>query len=94
VPHEVPRSACVFCPFHSDAEWLRIKQNPTDWQRAVQIDEALRAKTVANRDMSQTMYVHRSCQPLVQIQFKPVGPKGELQSNLSFAPECLGVCGV
>jgi len=26
VPHETPRSACVFCPFHSDYEWDRQKR--------------------------------------------------------------------
>ncbi len=95
VPHEVPRSACVFCPFHSDAEWLRIKENPQDWQRAVEIDEVLRTSgAVANRDMRQTMYLHRTCQPLVQIEFKPTGDPRQQQSNLNFAAECLGVCGV
>lgn len=95
VPHEVPRSACVFCPFHSDVEWLRIKGNPADWDRAVEIDTALRTTgSVANRKMNQTMYVHRSCQPLVQIEFKPAANPYEAQINLNFAPECLGVCGL
>lgn len=95
VPHEVPRSACVFCPFHTDNEWLKIKATPQDWQRAVQVDEALRTTgAVANRDLRQTMYVHRSCQPLVQIDFKPTTDLRAAQSNFNFAPECLGVCGV
>lgn len=95
VPHKVPRSACVFCPFHSDPEWLRIKSNPADWARAVEIDEVLRTTgAVANRAMNQTMYVHRSCQPLVQIEFKPAATPYEAQGNFNFAPECLGVCGV
>ena len=25
LPHECPRSACVYCPFHDDEEWMRIK---------------------------------------------------------------------
>ena len=95
VPHTVPRSACVFCPFHSDAEWLRIKSNPQDWARAVEIDEALRTPgSVAMRAMKQSLYVHRSCQPLIQIDFKPAANAHEAQSNFNFAPECLGVCGV
>jgi hypothetical protein len=95
VPHEVPRSACVECPFHSDDEWLRIKNVPLDWQRAVRVDESLRTTgSVANRDMTQTMYLHRSMKPLVQIQFKPSTDERAKQSNINFAPECLGVCGV
>lgn len=94
VPHEVPKSACVFCPYHSDAEWLRIQNNPQDWARAVEIDAALRTTgSVANRDMRQKMYVHRSCLPLTQITFKPQPTIREQQTNLAFMKECLGVCG-
>ena len=95
VPHRTPRSACVFCPFHSDAEWIKIKSNPGDWKRAVEVDESLRTTgAVANRDMKQQMYVHRSCRPLVQIEFKEAMTPHEAQNNFNFAPECLGVCGV
>lgn len=94
VPHEVPRSACVYCPFHSDLEWQRLKDTGgSDWARAVEIDAALRASgSVANRDMNQTMYVHRSCKPLTQIEFKPHDNAKEMQ--LGFGLECEGVCGV
>jgi hypothetical protein len=92
VPHTVPRSACVFCPFHSDAEWLAIKQHPRDWTRAVEIDNALRSGAIAARDMRQTMYLHRTCLPLTQIDFHPRVNSKELQ--LGFGVECEGVCGV
>jgi len=43
VPHETPRSACVFCPFHKDEEWRWIKENdPKGWERSIQIDRACR----------------------------------------------------
>ena len=78
---------------HDDAEWLRIKSVPEDWARAVAVDEALRASgSVANRDMQQTMYVHRSCQPLTQVTFRPRSSSKDLQ--LGFGVECDGVCGV
>ena len=94
-PHEVPRSACVYCPFHDDAEWLRIKASSEDWKLAVEVDEALRRPgTVVNRKMDKSMYLHRSCQPLVQIDFKPREDLRQRQSNINFASECLGVCGV
>ena len=87
-PHPVPRSACVFCPFHNDAEWLRIKRDdPKGWARAIEIDTALRT-SVANRDMRQTMYLHRSCKPLAEVDLN------ENQYSIGFAGECEGMCGV
>lgn len=96
VPHKVPRSACVCCPYRSDAEWLWLQQNdPEGFQRAIDIDRALRTSgSVANRDMSQQMYLHRSCKPLEQVQFNPRMTVREMQTNLQFAAECEGVCGV
>jgi hypothetical protein len=89
-PHPVPRSACVFCPFHSDAEWLRIKRDdPKGWARAIEIDTALRTTgTVANRDMRQTMYLHRSYKPLAEVDLN------ENQYSIGFAGECEGMCGL
>jgi hypothetical protein len=93
VPHDVPRSACVFCPYHSDTEWLRVKSDPVDWARAVEIDRALRTTgTVANRDMRQVMYLHDSCRPLEEVELKE-DPR-ERQMPMSFYKECEGVCGV
>jgi hypothetical protein len=97
VPHEVPRSACVFCPFHDDAEWERVKRVPEDWARAVEIDEALRTVGIAN-NIAGEMFLHRSCQPLVQIEFKPKEPVPHPTFGFwredSFSRECLGVCGL
>jgi hypothetical protein len=94
IPHETPRSACVFCPFHTDLEWQRLKDHdPAGWARAVEIDEAMRTTgSVANRDMEQVMYLHRTCKPLVEIEFRPRENSKELQ--LGFGYECDGVCGV
>ena len=32
---EVPSSACVFCPFQSSGRWRQIRQNPRDYQHAL-----------------------------------------------------------
>jgi hypothetical protein len=105
-PHRVPRSACVQCPFHDDDEWQRIKEVPLDWERAVRCDESLRIPgNIVNRNMEAKMYLHRSCQPLVQIDFAALKAEKErgmderekllsAQGNLNFAEECLGMCGV
>lgn len=94
VPHEVPRSACVYCPYHSNEEWLRLKQaDGRDWARAVQVDEGLRVAHAVNRKIQQPMYVHRSLQPLIQIDFAAL-VKAKQPSHPLFTEECSGACGV
>lgn len=94
--HPVPRSACVFCPYHDDQEWMQIKQNdPAGWRRAVEIDRAIRLETSAtNRGLRAKQYLHRSCQPLELVELNP-NPKPRTQ-RMSFAvaeADCLGYCG-
>jgi hypothetical protein len=94
VPHPVPRSACTFCPFHSDAEWKALKTaGGEDWDRIVQIDRAIRTPgTIVNRNLDQSLYLHRTCKPIDEIQFQPKVNTKELQ--LGFGLECDGMCGV
>jgi hypothetical protein len=96
VPHPVPRSACTFCPFHSDAEWQHLKDaQGADWERLVQIDRALRTPgVIVNRNLDQKIYLHRSCLPIDEIDFKPKTNRKELQLGFGFDNECEGVCGV
>lgn len=92
--YEVPRSACVFCPYHSDSEWAKVKQNANDWARAIAIDEALRdPASVCCAKMEKQQFLHRSRLPLSQIEFKPVD--NDKQARLSFSTfDCEGMCGV
>lgn len=96
VPHKVPKSACVYCPFHDDPEWARQKrEDPVSFAESVAVDEALRSTAVTTnrkRKNTQPMYLHRSMQPLVQIQFDDA-PRAK-QSWIGFSRECMGVCGV
>jgi hypothetical protein len=95
VPHPVPRSACVFCPYKSNAEWRRLRDtDPTGWERACQIDEGVRAveSAFASR-MDQKLYVHSSCRPLRQAPIDTPESRGE-QYTFGFASECEGMCGV
>jgi hypothetical protein len=96
VPHQTPRSACVFCPYHSDAEWMNLRDtDESGWKRALQIDCAIRdPKSVVNRDSKQVMYLHRSCKPLDQVAFDTRPRPRDLQLSMSFAAVCEGVCGV
>lgn len=84
---EPPRSSCVFCPYHSDAEWLRLKTSePLEFQRAVDYEKEFQSAFDQTR-LTGTPFLHRSCQPLDQIAFD-----GNVKPQ--FGNECEGVCGV
>lgn len=89
IPHTVPRSACVFCPYKSNHEWLLLREtDPEGWARAVEIDDALRVEgTVMNRKLDEKLYLHKSCRPLKEVHLTD-GERG--QSAFSF--ECEGGC--
>jgi hypothetical protein len=60
----VPKSACVGCPFHGNAQWRAMRDNrPAEWADAVAFDHALR---VLPREDGLQEFLHRSCVPLDQ----------------------------
>lgn len=91
VPHTVPRSACVFCPFKSDAEWRLLKEeNKAGWNRAVEIDNVCRIGT----GLDSHRYLHKSCIPLDQVDLTPLDEKrGQMHLFSGFQDECEGYCG-
>ena len=88
--YSAPRSACIGCPYHSNDEWRRIKQNPTEWADAVQFDHALR--TIQTK-MQSTMYLHPSCKPLDEVDLRTQEEQGQYTLDL-FDNECEGMCGL
>ena len=36
-----PRSACTFCPYHSNEEWRKIKENKEEWEEVVKLDKMI-----------------------------------------------------
>ena len=79
------RSACVYCPYHSDRAWLDLKNNhPLEWDRAVQFDQDFRSIPGVRGEC----FVHRSLVPLDQVRFRH-----EHQASM-FGNECEGMCGV
>lgn len=69
---EPPRSACVYCPFHSDAEWLRLKeQEPAEFAKAVAFELDYQ-RAAADGVYDSTPYLHRSCKPLGEIDFREI----------------------
>ena len=97
VPHTVTRSACVFCPFKSASEWMQTKANPKEWARAVEIDNGIRKPgAVVNRNMDQSLYLHRLCIPLEMIDFEAEAEKERKKKArpLFDLIECEGMCGL
>ena len=91
VPHEVPRSACVFCPFKSDAEWRRLRDtDAAGWSRAVEIDRVCRTGS----GLDAKRFLHRSCLPLDQVDLRPADEKtGQKHLFSGWQDECEGYCG-
>jgi hypothetical protein len=81
-----PKSACIGCPFHSDAEWRLIKADPVMWSDAVDFDEQIRDCG----GMRGKVFLHRSCRPLREIDFLSAEERGQL----NWINECEGMCGV
>ena len=84
-----PRSACVFCPFHNDAEWREMRDaDPDGFARAVAFDAQYRATMATIPSHRGEAYLHHSLVPLSEVRFA-----ADYQTNL-FGNECEGVCGV
>jgi len=86
------KSACIGCPFHNDALWRDMKNNDADsFADAVEFDKAIRHNGAKFRKMNNQQYLHRSCRPLDEVDFRNLEDKGQLNM---FNNECEGMCGV
>jgi hypothetical protein len=89
-----PRSACVFCPFHNNHEWRRLKtEEPEAFKDAVDFEKKLQAARATSQNIASTPFLHRSCIPLDQIDFSTDIDRGQGELNY-FNNECEGMCGV
>ena len=87
---EPPRSACVYCPFHSDRQWRHLHDNePEEFARAVQFEKDLQGIKRRTDNMRGVPYLHASRIPLDQVEFSGDGRQLSLWNN-----ECEGMCGV
>lgn len=109
VPHPVERSACVYCPCHSDTEWVRLRDHdPEAWVRAVELDAAMRRPGAAClRGLDGTPYLHRSLLPLADAPIdagaarEAASREAASRQGQMFADddptlgidECVGMCG-
>ncbi len=86
-----PRSACIYCPFRSNREWRRLRDDdPEGFAAAVDFDAKARAMTKGTR-LKSTVFVHRSLVPLGEVDLRNDTDKGQLTF---WADECTGMCGV
>ena len=80
------KSACVFCPYHSDSFWLELKKENGDaWKKSVDLDYKMRTRE--NTSLKGEPYLHKSLKPLDEVYLQ------ENQGNL-FENECEGHCGI
>lgn len=83
------KSSCVFCPYHSDRDWLRLKnEEPEEFERAVQFERDVRASMAQITRINYDGFLHKARVPLDEVQFKD-----EPEPN-AFGNECSGMCGV
>lgn len=87
-----PRSACVFCPYHSDREWVRLRtENPAEFERAVKFEKDVQAATLTDDVSDGVPFLHASRIPLDKVSFDTTA-----QQEITFGMnnECEGMCGV
>ena len=90
-----PRSACTFCPYHSNEEWIEIKKNKEEWSEVVAMDKAIRHqerhkdKFKNSKEVLDELYLHRDGVPIDEVD---LDKKKDNQLDL-FNNECEGMCG-
>lgn len=89
-----PRSACTFCPFHSDDYWRHLRDEwPEEWDGAIEFDHSI-------RDFPGThgqVYLHNALVPLDEVDLRTPENHGQLSFLHiveDFSGECEGMCGV
>jgi hypothetical protein len=79
-----PKSACIGCPYRSDAAWREVKNQPAEWADAVLVDEAIRSLPRIRSEA----YLHPSLRPLGEVHLRDAAP----DDAAAFDAECDGVC--
>lgn len=82
-----PRSACYFCPFHSDVEWARLrKEEPASFQKAVEFERECHLLFEKQDSLTDKPFLHKSLTPLSEVDFS--------DADVGFDNECEGHCGI
>lgn len=83
------KSACVFCPYRTNAQWRFMRDTaPDDFAEAVRFDAAIREGFMG--EVGAPVYLHRSCVPLDQADLSDFHPD---QMALPMGADC-DACGL
>lgn len=87
-----PRSACICCPFHSDAEWRRMRdKEPVEFAKAVQFEKDLQKVKAETDNLRGVPFLHNSLKPLGEVDLSTDIERGQGEM---FGNDCTGLCGV
>lgn len=85
---QVPRSACLGCPFKSNSEWRHLRDSsPAEWNEVCEFDKSIRRCGGMRGDI----FLHRSLMPIAQVDLRT---DVELGQGDMFLTECEGMCGL
>ena len=85
---ELPRSACIGCPFRSNAEWKHLQnQDPSEFEDAAFVDDALRQMPTLSELSDGEMYLNRGRIPLREVNLDTMLTDTEIKED-----ECEGMC--
>jgi hypothetical protein len=78
------RSSCIGCPFHSNRDWLELRNNhPEEWQEAVEFDDAIRDGGARGLPPGTQAFVHQSAVPLRYANIELITDKDEGRGGCS-----------
>ena len=81
-----PKSSCLGCPYHSDKQWVEIKNNSQEeWEDVIYMDKIIRRVS----GMKDNQFMHKSCKPIDEVDFSVLENQVDMFGN-----ECEGMCGV
>lgn len=86
---EPPRSACIYCPYHSNAEWRNLSKE--DFKKAVDFEKEYQKAHVSSDTLHSIPFLHNSRVPLDQVDLSTDEERGQ---SMMFNSECEGICGV
>ena len=87
---ELPKSACIGCPYHTDQMWADMKRNdPESFHDAVHVEWAMQNVPQSRGALTGTAYLHKSRVPLNEVEFTYSGSQADQMQE-----ECEGLCGI
>ena len=87
---DLPKSACIGCPYHTDRMWADMKENdPVSFQDAINVEWAMQNVPQSRGALTGTAYLHKARVPLNEVEFNVQGPRDD-----GMQEECEGLCGI